>query len=57
MGKNYFWIYIVISVIIFVILFISMPKIIRLTDKLIEKKWKPKKEASGEEKKNRYKTF
>lgn len=57
MSKNYFWIYIVISVTIFVILFISMPKIIRFTDKLIEKKGKPKKEPSGEEKKNRYKTF
>lgn len=57
MGKDYFWIYIVVSVVIFVLLFFSMPKIIRLTDKFAEKKGKLKKEASGAEKKNRYKTF
>ena len=57
MGQDYFWVYIVISVIFFVVSVFVMPKIIRFVDETIEKKGKPRKEVSGVEKKNRYKTF
>ena len=56
LSKNYFWIYIVISIFIFAAAVFVLPKILRLLGKISEKKDTPDKQSAGK-KKQGYKTF